>query len=364
MSPINVHLICNAHLDPVWQWRWDEGASEALATFRNAVDILDEHPSLVFCHNEAVLYQWAERLDPALFDDIRRLVRAGRWAISGGWFLQPDVNLPGTESLVRTIAEGRRYFRDRFGAAPRVAYNFDSFGHSGGLPQILRLGRLRDVHPHAAPGRRAGAARRPLPLARRRRHDDPGLPDRRRPLPHRARQHRGAAARRASRWPSSSAATCPSSGASATTAAERPAATSRRSTPSSPARRASGSSTARPTGSTRRSEEAAAAAPVHDGDLQRVFTGCYTSLSRLKRRAVESLGGSSGPKPPRPPPGGGPAPASRKRSCGEAWKLHLFNDFHDILTGSCIEPAERDALAQYGRAEDTARTSRSGPSPP
>ena len=139
MSPISVHLICNAHLDPVWQWRWDEGASEALATFRNAVDILDEHPALIFCHNEAVLYQWVERLDPALFDDIRRLVKAGRWAISGGWFIQPDVNLPGTESLIRTIAEGRRYFRDRFDAAPRVAYNFDSFGHSGGLPQILRL---------------------------------------------------------------------------------------------------------------------------------------------------------------------------------------------------------------------------------
>jgi len=61
---ISVHLICNAHLDPVWQWRWEEGASEALATFRNAVDILDEHPSLIFCHNEAFLYQWVERLGP------------------------------------------------------------------------------------------------------------------------------------------------------------------------------------------------------------------------------------------------------------------------------------------------------------
>ena len=80
-----------------------------------------------------------ERFDPRLFADIGRLVRAGRWAISGGWFIQPDVNLLGTESLIRQIAEGRRYFRDAFGAAPRVAYNFDSFGHSGGLPQILCL---------------------------------------------------------------------------------------------------------------------------------------------------------------------------------------------------------------------------------
>ncbi|HVP91183.1 MAG TPA: hypothetical protein VMS75_08215, partial [Terriglobales bacterium] len=134
-----VHLICSAHLDPVWQWRWEEGASEALATFRTAVDILGEHPGLVFCHNEAVLYQWVERLDSALFAEVRGLVRAGRWAVSGGWFLQPDTNLPGAESLIRQMAEGRRYFAEKFGARPRVAYNFDSFGHSAGLPQLLHL---------------------------------------------------------------------------------------------------------------------------------------------------------------------------------------------------------------------------------
>ena len=31
-----VHLICNAHLDPVWLWRWQEGCTEALSTFRTA----------------------------------------------------------------------------------------------------------------------------------------------------------------------------------------------------------------------------------------------------------------------------------------------------------------------------------------
>ena len=31
-----VRLICNAHLDPVWLWRWQEGCTEALSTFRTA----------------------------------------------------------------------------------------------------------------------------------------------------------------------------------------------------------------------------------------------------------------------------------------------------------------------------------------
>ena len=114
-----IHLICNAHLDPVWQWRWEEGASEALATFGTAVELLKENQRLVFCHNEAVLYQWVERLDPALFRAIRRLIREGRWAISGGWYLQPDVNLPGVESLIRQVVEGRAYFKEKFGVVPR-----------------------------------------------------------------------------------------------------------------------------------------------------------------------------------------------------------------------------------------------------
>lgn len=25
-----LHLICNAHLDPVWQWDWNEGATAGI----------------------------------------------------------------------------------------------------------------------------------------------------------------------------------------------------------------------------------------------------------------------------------------------------------------------------------------------
>ena len=69
-----VHLICNAHLDPVWQWQWEEGASEAVTTFGIAVRLLREFPDFVFNHNEAILYRWQKELDPGLFEGIRRLV--------------------------------------------------------------------------------------------------------------------------------------------------------------------------------------------------------------------------------------------------------------------------------------------------
>jgi alpha-mannosidase len=132
-----VHLLCNAHIDPVWLWEWPEGAGEALSTFRVAADFCETRPGFVFCHNEALLYQWVEEFEPALFARIRRLVRAGCWAVLGGWFLQPDCNLPSGESFVRQALIGKRYFRDRFGIEVPVAANLDPFGHSRGLVQIM-----------------------------------------------------------------------------------------------------------------------------------------------------------------------------------------------------------------------------------
>ena len=130
------YLICNAHLDPVWQWEWEEGAAEALSTFRIAADFCEQY-DYIFCHNEVLLYDWIEQYDPELFSRIQKLVGAGKWHIMGGWHLQPDCNMPSGESFVRQIMSGRKYFYEKFGKVPRVAINFDSFGHSRGLVQIM-----------------------------------------------------------------------------------------------------------------------------------------------------------------------------------------------------------------------------------
>lgn len=131
------HLLCNAHLDPVWQWRWEEGAGACLSTFRAAAQFCEESDTLIFNHNEAILYEWTEKYDPALFRRISRLIKEGKWRVMGGWYLQPDCNMPSGESMVRQIQTGLRYFEENFGVCPTVAVNVDSFGHSRGLVQIL-----------------------------------------------------------------------------------------------------------------------------------------------------------------------------------------------------------------------------------
>ena len=132
-----LHLICNAHLDPIWQWTWDEGIAAAISTFQSAADLADDF-DYIFCHNEALLYEAVEKNAPELFAKIQSLVKAGKWAISGGWYLQPDCNLPCGEGFVRQIKIGQKYFLEKFGVKPTVATNYDSFGHSLGLVQIMR----------------------------------------------------------------------------------------------------------------------------------------------------------------------------------------------------------------------------------
>ena len=133
-----IHLIFNAHLDPIWLWPWQAGLDAALATCRSACDRLDAHKDLYFNRGEAWVYQQIERLDPGLFERIRLHVAAGRWHIVGGWLIQPDCNLPSAWGLEKQIELGKRYFLERFGSFPKTAWNVDSFGHAACLPRLLR----------------------------------------------------------------------------------------------------------------------------------------------------------------------------------------------------------------------------------
>jgi len=131
-------MIGNAHIDPVWLWQWQEGFHEVKATFRSALDRMREYPDFKFVASSAALYEWVEMSDPAMFAEIQQRVAEGRWGIVGGWWVEPDCNIPSGESFVRHGLYGQRYFREKFNVIARTGFNIDSFGHAGTLPQILK----------------------------------------------------------------------------------------------------------------------------------------------------------------------------------------------------------------------------------
>jgi alpha-mannosidase len=137
-TPITVHLVLHAHLDPIWLWPWSAGLDEALATCRSAVTRLEQHPDIFFTQGEAWVYQQVQRCDPALFARIQQLQREGRWEITGGWWTQPDCNAPDFNGLRQQIQLGKDYFLEHFGLFPDTGFCTDSFGHNASLPALMR----------------------------------------------------------------------------------------------------------------------------------------------------------------------------------------------------------------------------------
>ena len=74
-----------------------------------------------------------------MFEEIRQRVAEGRWGIVGGMWIQPDMNLPSGESILRQTLFAQRFFHQKFGKIATVGYNVDTFGHNAMTPQLLQL---------------------------------------------------------------------------------------------------------------------------------------------------------------------------------------------------------------------------------
>jgi alpha-mannosidase len=128
----------HAHIDYVWLWPRDETIRKALRTFGTQCLLLDRNPAFRFSQSQACLYADIEEHDPALFAEIARHVREGRWEPIGGMWVECDTNMPAAEGFNRQFLYGQGYFRTRFGVTCRTAWLPDTFGFGSALPQLLR----------------------------------------------------------------------------------------------------------------------------------------------------------------------------------------------------------------------------------
>jgi alpha-mannosidase len=128
----------NSHIDMAWLWPWTETVEVVRNTFRSALDLMREYPDFKFSVSAAQAYSWMEEKYPDLFKEIEQRVKEGRWEIVGGMWVEPDLNMPGGESLVRQLLTGKTYFRRKFGVDVNIGWNPDSFGYNWQLPQIYK----------------------------------------------------------------------------------------------------------------------------------------------------------------------------------------------------------------------------------
>jgi alpha-mannosidase len=138
LQQYTIRAVGNSHIDMAWLWPWTETVEVVHNTFRSALDLMREYPEFKFTMSSARTYSWMEEKYPDMFKEIQQRVKEGRWEIVGGMWVEPDLNMPGGESLVRQILVGKRYFQEKFGVDVKIGWNPDSFGYNWQLPQIYK----------------------------------------------------------------------------------------------------------------------------------------------------------------------------------------------------------------------------------
>lgn len=136
-------LLPHTHIDVAWLWRFAHTRDKAVRSFATAVRLAREYPNFSFFSSQPQLYQYVKEDCPALYAQIQDLVRAGRWEVDGGMWLEADMNLTSGESLVRQLLYGKRFIRQEFGVDSQIGWFPDMFGFNAALPQILRQAGVR-----------------------------------------------------------------------------------------------------------------------------------------------------------------------------------------------------------------------------
>ncbi|MGC2475013.1 MAG: alpha-mannosidase, partial [Candidatus Sulfotelmatobacter sp.] len=136
LQQFTIRLVGNSHIDMAWLWPWTETVEVVRNTFQSVLDLMREYPDFKFTMSSARAYEWMQEKYPDLFSQIEQRVKEGRWEIIGGMWVEPDLNMPDGESLVRQILVGKRYFQKNFGVDVKIGWNPDSFGYNWQLPQI------------------------------------------------------------------------------------------------------------------------------------------------------------------------------------------------------------------------------------
>ncbi|WP_308492280.1 alpha-mannosidase [Microbacterium terrisoli] len=131
----------HGHLDMAWVWPIRETQRKAVRTYLRALQTIDRYDDYVYGTSQPQQLLWTKQQHPELYEKIQDAVAAGRIEPQGSFWVEPDTNLPGGESLIRQALVGRRFWQDEFGLDDdrlRLCWLPDTFGYNGNLPQILR----------------------------------------------------------------------------------------------------------------------------------------------------------------------------------------------------------------------------------
>ena len=138
LQKVTFHLTGNSHIDAAWLWPWTEAVDVVKRTFGTALQLMYEYPQYTYTQSAAAYNEWMADKYPDMNAEIERRIKEGRWEVVGGMWVEPDLNMPDGESLVRQLLVGKRWYQQHYGVDVRIGWNPDSFGYTWQLPQIYK----------------------------------------------------------------------------------------------------------------------------------------------------------------------------------------------------------------------------------
>ncbi len=137
-----IECVGHAHLDMAWLWPIADTWDAAERTFKSVLNLQKDFPELTYTHSSPALFEWIEQNSPALFEQIQAKVKEESWSIDAGLWIEPEFNIISGEAIARHILYGQRYCQEKFGKISKIAWLPDSFGFCWQLPQLLTQGGI------------------------------------------------------------------------------------------------------------------------------------------------------------------------------------------------------------------------------
>ncbi len=133
-------MVGQSHIDIAWLWPVRETVRKASRTFSSVDTLMREYPGYLYTQSQPILFEFVKNNDPELYERIKERIKEGRWELVGGMWVEPDLNIPSGESLMRQMLYGQRFYKEEFGLTSKIEWLPDTFGYCASLPQILKHG--------------------------------------------------------------------------------------------------------------------------------------------------------------------------------------------------------------------------------
>lgn len=133
-----VHVIPSFHYDVAYVKTFKEYLPGALANIKSALQLLETHADYTYNVEQVILLREYWKKYPEDRITIKKHAAAGRFYCAPGMFTMPDSNIPSGENFIRNALLGRKWLLKHLDITPDCCWMADIFGHNPQSPQLAK----------------------------------------------------------------------------------------------------------------------------------------------------------------------------------------------------------------------------------